>query len=63
MQEFVNKQLPRYIQEGVASRLSNLLPASSALTIDRIREVVHAEQPKINPFSEQAQKEKREREY
>jgi hypothetical protein len=31
--------------------------------IKQIREVVSAEQPKANPFLEQAQKEKREREY
>jgi hypothetical protein len=63
MLEFVNKQLPGWILEGVASGLSNLPPAPSTLTIEQIREVVWAEQPKINPFMEQVQKEKREREY
>jgi hypothetical protein len=38
MQEFVNKQLLGWIQEG----------------IEQIREVVQAEQPKDNPFLEQA---------
>jgi hypothetical protein len=63
MQEFVNKQLSGWIQEGVTSGLSNLLPALSTLTIDQIREVVQAKQPMINSFTKQAQKEKREREY
>jgi hypothetical protein len=31
--------------------------------IEQIREVVQAEQPNANPFSKQAQKDKREREY
>jgi hypothetical protein len=34
MQEFVNKQLPGWIQEGVALGLRNLLQAPSALTIE-----------------------------
>jgi hypothetical protein len=63
MQEFVNKQLPGLIQEGVALGLSNLLQAPSALTIEQIREVVRSEQPKAYPFAEQVQKEKRERVY
>jgi hypothetical protein len=63
MQEFVNKQLLGWIQEGIASWISNCPQAPPTLTIDQIREVVHAEQPKINPFSELAQREKREREY
>jgi hypothetical protein len=40
MQEFVNKQLPCWIQEGVASGLRYLPSASSALTIEQITEVV-----------------------
>jgi hypothetical protein len=63
MQEFVNKQLLWWIQEGLASGLSNLPPAPSALSIEQIPEVVQAEQPKANPFSEQAQRRKGEREY
>jgi hypothetical protein len=31
--------------------------------MEQIRAVVHTEQPKLNPFLEQAQKENREREY
>jgi hypothetical protein len=63
MQEFVNQQLLGWIQEGVASGLSNLPQAPSAITIEQIREVVRAEQPKANPFTEQVQREKRQREY
>jgi hypothetical protein len=40
MQEFVNKQPPGWIEEGVASGLSNLPQAPSALTFEQIREVV-----------------------
>jgi uncharacterized protein YqfA (UPF0365 family) len=57
MQEFVNKQLPGWIQEGVTSGLRNLPQPPSALTIEQIREVVQAEQPKPNPFAEQVQRE------
>jgi hypothetical protein len=63
MQEFVNKLLPGWIQEGVASGLRNLPQALSALTIEQIREVVRTEQPIANPFKEQAKKERRERKY
>jgi hypothetical protein len=40
MQEFVNKQLLGWIQEGVASGLRNLPPAHTVLMIEQIREVV-----------------------
>jgi hypothetical protein len=63
MQEFVNKQLPGWIHEGVVSGLRNLPQAPSALTIEQIREVVQTAQLKANPFKEEAQKERREREY
>jgi hypothetical protein len=54
MQEFVNKQLSGWIQEGVASGQSNLPPTPPPLTIEEIQEVVCVEQPKDNPFLEQA---------
>jgi hypothetical protein len=36
MQEFVNKQLPGWIQEEIASGLSNFPPAPSVLTREQI---------------------------
>jgi hypothetical protein len=61
MQEFMNKQLPGWIQKGVTSGLRNLSQASPALTIEQIREVVRSEQPKVNPFAEQVEKDRRKR--
>jgi hypothetical protein len=63
MQEFVNKQLLGWIQEGVTSGLSKLPPPPSALIIEQIREVVRKEQPKENPFLDQVQIAKWERQY
>jgi hypothetical protein len=40
MQEFVNKQLPGWVQEGVTSGLRNLSQPPTALMIEQIREVV-----------------------
>jgi hypothetical protein len=62
MQEFVNRQLPGWIQEGVAFRLSRLPPTPQALTLEDIREVIGNERPKENPFLEQVAKEKEKRE-
>jgi hypothetical protein len=59
MQEFVNKQLPGWIQQGVASGLSNLPPPPPALTLEQIREVVRAEQP--NPVVERIRRQEQER--
>jgi hypothetical protein len=58
MQEFVNKQLPGWIQEGVSAGLRNLPPPPPTLTIDQIREVVQQEQPKINPVTERRARER-----
>jgi hypothetical protein len=58
MQEFVNKQLPGWIQEGVSSGLRNLPPPPPTLTIEQIREVVRSEQPRANPFDEQVERER-----
>jgi exonuclease VII large subunit len=59
MQEFVNKQLSGWIQQGVASGLSNLPLPPPALTLEQIREVVQAEQP--NPVVERLRREEQER--
>jgi hypothetical protein len=59
MQEFVNKQLSGWIQQGVASGLSNLPPPPPALTLEQIREVVRAEQP--NPVVERLRRQEQER--
>jgi hypothetical protein len=40
MQEFVNKQLPGWIQDGVSTGLRNLQQPPAALMIEQIREVV-----------------------
>jgi gas vesicle protein len=57
----VNKQLPGWIQEGVSSGLRNLPPPPPVLTIEQIRDVVRAKQPKTNPFAEQIVRDKYER--
>jgi hypothetical protein len=49
MQEFVNQQLPGWIQEEVTSGLRNLPPPPPALTLEQIREVIRAEQTQRNP--------------
>jgi hypothetical protein len=36
MQEFVNRQLPSWIQEGIVSKLNNLPPPPSVLTMKQI---------------------------
>jgi hypothetical protein len=59
MQEFVNKQLSGWIQQGVAAGLSNLPPPPSALTLEQIREVIRAEQP--NPVVERLRRQEQER--
>jgi hypothetical protein len=56
MQEFVNKQLPGWIQEGVSSGLRNLPPPPPTLMIEQIREVVREEQPQPNPFEATTEK-------
>jgi hypothetical protein len=58
MQEFVNKQLPGWIQEGVSSGLRNLPPPPPTLTIDQIREVIRSEKPAVNPVDVQAERER-----
>jgi hypothetical protein len=45
----------------VTSGLSKVPPPLPALTIEQNQEVVRQEKPKENPFLEQAQKERRER--
>jgi hypothetical protein len=49
------------LHKGVSSGLRNLPPPPPALTIEQIREVFQAEQPKANPFAEQIAKDQRER--
>jgi hypothetical protein len=60
LQEFVNKQLPGWIQEGVTSGLRNLPPSPPALTLEQIRVVIRAENSQSNPDAERIA---REREY
>jgi hypothetical protein len=43
MQEFINKQLPGLIQEGVKADHQNLLLLLPAITLDEIKEVVENE--------------------
>jgi hypothetical protein len=57
MQEFVNKQLPGWIQEGVSAGLKNLPPPPPTLTIEQIREVVKEQQPRNNPITERRARE------
>jgi hypothetical protein len=61
MQEFVNKQLPRWIQEVVSSGLRNLPQPPPVLTLEQIREVIRAEQPSQNPDAEKIAQDQRER--
>jgi polyhydroxyalkanoate synthesis regulator phasin len=59
MQEFVNKQLPGWIQEGITSGLRNLPPPPPALTLEQIREVIRVEQ--LNPVDKQTVQDQTER--
>jgi hypothetical protein len=43
IEEFLNKQLPKCIQEGVKSGLQSLHPPVPPLTMEQIQEVVHQE--------------------
>jgi polyhydroxyalkanoate synthesis regulator phasin len=61
MQEFVNKQLPGWLQEGVTSGLRNLPQPPLALTLEQIREVIRAEQTPTNPNADKIAQEQRER--
>jgi hypothetical protein len=54
MQEFVNKQLLNWIQEEVKTRLQSIPSPILTLTIEQIREVVQAEQPRTNTVLKRA---------
>jgi hypothetical protein len=49
MEEFVNEQLPGWIQEGVSAGLRTLPPPPPVLTLEQIRAVIRAEQPQNIP--------------
>jgi hypothetical protein len=49
MEEFVYKQPPGWVQEGLPCTLNNLLPAPSVPMIEQIRKVLRAEQLMANP--------------
>jgi hypothetical protein len=58
MQEFVNKQLPGWIQEGVSAGLKTLPPPPPVLTLEQIRALIRAEQPQKAPEEGAAQRER-----
>jgi hypothetical protein len=60
MQEFVNKQLPSWINEGVLSELRSLPKPLLAMILEQIQEVIQLEQYKGVP-SRRKESEERER--